>query len=201
MALSRKMLAALGLESEKIDQIIEAHAETVAGLKDEAEQYREKAEKYTEIQKELDQLKKDTEGKDYDKLKAEYDKYKADVEAERSKAAKEKAYRDALKDANLNDKGVEKALKYADWEKIEVDDDGKLKDAKSHVKAAREEWAEYVVKSGQQGAQTVTPPGGAGGGSKLTRDDIYKTDDAGRFVMDAQDRQKALAELLASENE
>lgn len=199
MALSRKMLAALGLESEKIDQIIEAHAETVAGLKDEAEQYRDKADKYTEVQKELDQLKKATEGKDYDKLKAEYDKYKADVEAERSKAAKEKAFRDALKDANLNDKGVEKAIKYADWDKIEVDDDGKLKDAKSHVKAVREEWAEYVVKSGQQGVQTATPPGGAGSGAKLTKEDIYKTDDKGRFLLDAPARQKALAELIESE--
>ena len=59
------------------------------------------------------------------------------MEKERTRTAKEKAYRDALKDANLNEKGVEKALKYADWEKIELDDDGKLKDAKSHVKEVR----------------------------------------------------------------
>lgn len=137
----------------------------------------------------------------YDSLKAEYDKYKTDVEAEHKKAALEKAYREALKDANLNEKGVEKAIRYADWSKIELDEDGKLKDAKEHVKAAREEWAEYVVKSGQHGAQTATPPGRSNGYSKLSKDDIYKTDSNGKFVMDAQDRQKALAELFASENE
>jgi hypothetical protein len=198
MALTRKQLAALGIEPEKIDQIIEAHAETVSALKDEAEKYKGNADKYAEVQKELDQLKKATEGKDYDKLKAEFDKYKADVEAEHTKAAKEKAYREALKDANLNEKGIEKALKYAEWDKIELDDDGKLKDAKSHVKAAREEWAEYIVKAGTKGAETSNPPGGSGG-TKLTREDIYKRDDSGRFLLDASARQKALQEIIASE--
>lgn len=198
MALTRKQLVALGIEPEKIDQIIEAHAETVSALKDEAEKYKGNADKYAEVQKELDQLKKATEGKDYDKLKAEFDKYKADVEAEHTKAAKEKAYREALKDANLNEKGIEKALKYAEWDKIELDDDGKLKDAKSHVKAVREEWAEYIVKAGTKGAETSNPPGGSGG-TKLTREDIYKRDDSGRFLLDASARQKALQEIIASE--
>lgn len=201
MALSRKQLAAMGIEAEKIDQIIEAHAETVSALKDEAEKYKENASKYADVKKELDQLKKSTEGKDYDKLKAEYEKYKADVEAEHTKAAKEKAYRDALKDANLSDKGVEKALKYAEWDKIELDDDGKLKDAKAHVKAVREEWAEYIVKQGTKGAETSTPPVGGGGGGSLTRADIYKTDANGRFVMDASERQKALQKIIAEEQQ
>lgn len=165
MALTRKQLAALGLEPEKIDQIIEAHAETVSALKDEAEKYKTNADKYAETQKELDQLKKSIEGKDYDGLKAEYDKYKADVEAERTKSAKEKAYREALKDCNLNEKGLEKALKYADWAKVELDEDGKLKDAKNHVKSVRDEWAEYVVKSETKGAETKTPPAGNSGGA------------------------------------
>lgn len=201
MALSRKQLAAMGIEAEKIDQIIEAHAETVSALKDEAEKYKENASKYADVKKELDQLKKSTEGKDYDKLKAEYEKYKADVEAEHTKAAKEKAYRDALKDANLSEKGVEKALKYAEWDKIELDDDGKLKDAKAHVKAVREEWAEYIVKQGTKGAETSTPPVGGGGGGSLTRADIYKTDANGRFVMDASERQKALQKIIAEEQQ
>jgi hypothetical protein len=35
MALTRKMLKAMGIEEEKIEQIIEAHAETVDGLKED----------------------------------------------------------------------------------------------------------------------------------------------------------------------
>jgi hypothetical protein len=35
MALTRKFLSALGIEAEKIDEIISSHTETVEGLKDE----------------------------------------------------------------------------------------------------------------------------------------------------------------------
>jgi hypothetical protein len=124
----------------------------------------------------------------YNSLKADFDKYKGDVQAKETKAAKEKAYREALKDANLNEKGVEKALKYAEWDKIELDEEGKLKDAKSHVKNAREEWAEYVVKNGQRGAETHNPPENGGGGR------TYKTKDEIMKIADTVERQKAIAD-------
>ena len=198
MALTRKMLSALGIESEKIEQIIEAHAETVAALKDEADRNKADAGELAEAKKQLKALQDATKGKDYDALKKEYDEYKADVEKKEAQAAKEKAYRAALKDANLNEKGIEKAVKYADWNGVELDDDGNLKDAKKHIKEVREEWAEYVTTQGQRGADTPKPPTG-GGGAKLSREDIYKTDDKGRFVMDTQARQKALAQLIEDE--
>ena len=162
MALTRKFLSAMGITAEQIDQIIEAHLETVNGLKDEAAKQKAEADKVPGLQKELADIKKANEGKDYDALKQEYDNYKSEVQAKETRAAKEKAYRAALKDANLTDKGIEKAIKYAEWDKIEVDDEGVLKDAKNHVKAVREEWAEYVAKDGQQGAKTETPPAGQG---------------------------------------
>lgn len=170
----------------------------------EKERYKAKLSEIDEL-KEKAQTAEDTAttaGKwqeKYNDLKEQFDSFKADVQTERTKAAKEKAYREALKDANLSEKGVEKALKYAEWDKIELDDDGKLKDAKGHVKSVREEWAEYVVKTGQKGADTSTPPGGGSGGAKLSRDDIYKTDEHGRFLLDATERQKAIAELLEAE--
>ena len=46
MSLTRKMLKAMNIEEEKIDQIIEAHTETVDGFKDKVNEYKEKAEKY-----------------------------------------------------------------------------------------------------------------------------------------------------------
>lgn len=199
MALSRKFLAALGIDADKIDQIISAHSETVSALQEEADKLKADADKYATARQELDALKAATKGKDYDALKKEYDDYKTATEAAKAKAAKETAYKAALKDANLTEKGMEKALKYADWDKIEVDDDGNLKDAKTHVKAVREEWAEYVNKQGTQGAQTSTPPTNGGGSAKLTREEIYKTDDKGRFVMDATERQAALAKLAEDE--
>ena len=55
---------------------------------------------------------KDSE--EYKALKADFDKYKAEVTEKETKAAKEAAYRAILKDANLSEKGIEKAIKYAD---------------------------------------------------------------------------------------
>lgn len=99
---------------------------------------------------------KDSE--EYKALKDDFDKYKAEVSAKETKAAKEAAYRAILKDANLSEKGIEKAIKYADWDKIELGEDGKLKSANDHIKAVRDEWAEYVTTTTTTGAKTSTPP-------------------------------------------
>lgn len=175
MSLTRKMLKAMGIEEEKIDQIIEAHSETVDSLKADRDSYKEDAEKLKDVQKELDGLKaKGDDGwkEKHDALKAEFDQYKNDVQAKETKAAKEAAYRSILKDANLSEKGVEKAIKYADWDKIELGEDGKLKGANDHIKAVREEWAEYVTTTTTTGAKTSTPPANNGGKTGKTKEEI-----------------------------
>ena len=113
---------------------------------------------------------KDSE--EYKALKADFDKYKAEVTEKETKAAKEAAYRAILKDANLSEKGIEKAVKYAEWDKIELDADGKLKGANDHIKAAREEWAEYVTTTTTTGAKTSTPPANNGGKTGKTKEEI-----------------------------
>ena len=175
MSLTRKMLKAMGIEEEKIDQIIEAHSETVDSLKADRDNYKEDAEKLKDVQKELDDLKaKGDDGwkEKHDRLKDEFDKYKTDVQAKETKAAKEAAYRAILKDANLSEKGIEKAVKYADWDKIELAEDGKLKGANDHIKAVREEWAEYVTTTTTTGAKTSTPPVNNGGKTGKTKEEI-----------------------------
>ena len=104
---------------------------------------------------------KDSE--EYKALKADFDKYKAEVSAKETKAAKEAAYRAILKDANLSEKGIEKAVKYAEWDKIELGEDGKLNGANEHIKAAHEERPEYVTNTTKTGAKTYTPAANHGG--------------------------------------
>lgn len=196
MSLTRKMLKAMGIEEEKIDQIIEAHSETVDSLKADRDSYKEDAEKLKDVQKELDDLKaKGDDGwkEKHDRLKEEFDQYKNDVQEKETKAAKEAAYRAILKDANLSENGIEKAVKYADWEKIELGEDGKLKGANDHIKAVKEEWAEYVTTTTTTGAKTSTPPVN-NGGAKLTKAEIYAKDEHGRYKLSTAERQKALAE-------
>ena len=180
MSLTRKMLKAMGIEEDKIDQIIEAHSETVDALKADRDSYKKDSENLKTVQKELDELK--AQGNDgwkekHDRLKDEFDKYKNDVQAKETKAAKEAAYRAILKDANLSEKGIEKAIKYAEWDKIELEADGKLKGANDHIKAVREEWAEYVTTTTTTGARTSTPPANNGTGTGKTKEEIMAIKD------------------------
>ncbi len=180
MSLTRKMLKAMGIEEEKIDQIIEAHSETVDSLKADRDNYKKDADLLKSVREELDELKaKGDDGwkEKHDKLKDEFDKYKTDVQAKETHAAKEAAYRAILKDANLSEKGIEKAVKYADWDKIELEADGKLKGANDHIKAVREEWAEYVTTTTTTGAKTSTPPANNGTGTGKTKEEIMAIKD------------------------
>ena len=120
---------------------------------------------------------KDSE--EYKTLKQSFDDYKAEVAAKETKAAKEAAYRNILKDANLSEKGIEKAVKYAEWDKIELEADGKVKGASDHIKAVKEEWAEYVTTTTTTGAKTSNPPANSGTGTGKTKEEILAIKDGG----------------------
>ncbi len=193
MGLTRKMLKAMGIEEEKIDQIIEAHAEAVDALKEEVNKNAEAAKKYASVQKELDKAKEDIEAMKndnfksrYDSVKKEFDDYKKEIEGKELQATKEKLYREILKDGNLSEKGIEKAVKYADWNAIEVEND-KIKDAQKHIKAAQEEWSEHVVKTQQKGVNPATPPSNVGG--TMTKESIMA-------IKDRTERRAAIAQNL-----
>ena len=182
MALTRKMLKAMGIEEEKIDQIIEAHSETVDSLKADRDNYKKDADQLKSVREELDELKaKGDDGwkEKHDKLKGDFDTYKKDVEAKETHNKKVNAYRTILKDAGLSEKGIEKAIKYAEWDKIELEADGKLKGASDHIKSVKEEWAEYVTTTTTTGAKTSTPPANNGTGTGKTKEEIMAIKDGG----------------------
>ena len=198
----REILSAAGVTSEHIsdavDKIIDGHLTSINALREDVAKYKSDAEKLPAVQKELDDMKANSNDdwkEKHDRLKDEFDKYKNDVLAKETKAAKEAAYRAILKDANLSEKGIEKAVKYAEWDKIELGEDGKLKGANDHIKAVRDEWAEYVTTTTTTGAKTSTPPANTGG-AKLTKAEIYAKDEYGRYKLSASERQKAIAETL-----
>lgn len=191
MALTRKFLSALGIEGDKIDEIISAHAETVDGLKDQLKQYEAAAKKLPEVQAELEKAKEAVKNSgDAAKIKQEFDDYKAQVEAEKTQAAKEAALRRVAKDAGLTEAGIAKAIKYTDLATIELTEKGEIKDAKNMIKSLKEEWPEHIAKESTAGAETATPPGNKGENGKYgSRADIMK-------IKDATERQKAIAENM-----
>lgn len=190
MALTHKFLSSLGIDADKIDTIIDAHKESIDALRDQRDSYKADAEKLAEVQKELDKLK-DADGTQfktkYEQEHAAFEEYKRDVSAKELRAKKETAYREILKDANLSDDGIKKALKYAEWDKIDLDDDGKIKESKNHIKTAQEEWSAYVVKESTSGATVSKPPTGSAGKSFKSKEEIMA-------IKDITERQKAISE-------
>ena len=201
MALTRKMLKAMGIEEEKIEQIVEAHGETVDALKEERDTYKADAGKLADVQKELDKAKKAAKNdgeetvlkSEYDALKTEYDDYKGQITAEKTRTAKENAFRELLKAAGVSEKRFSSIVKVSDIDGIELDKDGKIKDADERTNNIKTEWADFIETTTTKGAKTANPPANSGG-AKTTKADIYKKDEKGRYVMSTSERQKALAE-------
>lgn len=167
MSLTRKMLKAMGIEDEKIDQIIEAHGETVDALKEQRDQYKADAEKLPDVQKKLDSATEQIEnaGKDswkvkYDALKEDFDKYKADQDAKENRTAKENAYRELLKSAGVSEKRIPAVLRVSDIDSMELGDDGKIKNAEKLTENVKTEWADFIPTTTETGANTATPPAG-----------------------------------------
>ena len=192
MAFTRKMLKAMNIEDEKIDQIIDAHSETVDALKADRDTYKEDAAKLAAVQKELDALK--AKGDDgykakYEAEKAAHDALKADIAAKETKKAKTDAYRELLKGANIDEKRIATILRAEapTIDKIELDADGKIKNAEQYTESIKSDWADFIVTQSAKGANTATPPAHGGAATTKTKEDILKIKDAG-------ERQKAIAE-------
>lgn len=174
MALTRKYLSAMGIEPDKIDEIISAHSETVTGLKDqineartEAEKYKADAEKLQGVQKELDDLKaasKDNASykEKYDKEHADFEAYKSDIAGKEAKAKKVEAYKALLKEAGISEKHLNAVLKASDLSTVELDDKGGIKDAKKATEAIKSEWSDFITTNETHGVPTPTPPAGNG---------------------------------------
>ena len=192
MGFSRKMLKAMNIEEDKIEQIIDAHSETVDALKADRDAYKEDAAKLAAVQKELDELK--AKGDDgykakYEAEKAAHDALKADIAAKETKKAKTDAYRELLKGANIDEKRIATILRAEapTIDKIELDADGKIKNAEQYTESIKSDWADFIVTQSAKGTNTATPPANGGTATTKTKEDILKIKDAG-------ERQKAIAE-------
>lgn len=128
----------------------------------------------------------------YDALKHDFEQYKADQAAKEARAAKEAAFRDILKDAGIPEQHYAKVLKYSDIDGVELDPDGKAKNAKELLKSLKEEWSDHIPTTTTQGASTANPPDKTKGATVLSVDEIRK-------IEDTSERQQAWALHLAAQ--
>ncbi len=198
MALSRKLLLAMGLEADKVDEIIEAHVSTTDALKEERDRYKKEAEANKDAKAELDRVSKELEtlkadgGKEdtykvkYEALKEEFEDFKNGIEAEKTKTSKTKAYKELLKEIGISEKRIDAVTRIADLDKIELDKDGNIKKADDLKNSLKEEWSDFIESTHTEGADVSNPPKKTGG-QTMTKDEIMQIKDAG-------ERQAAIAE-------
>lgn len=168
MALTRKMLKAMGIEDEKIEQIVEAHAETVDALKGERDQAVAEAGEAVKLREQLDEARADLEAASRDGFKAKYEEehaafeaFKSDVEQERAESAKSALYRELLREAGVDEKRVDSVLRVADLSAVEVRD-GEIVDRDKALEGVKSEWSDFIATTGSHGGDVETPPAGGG---------------------------------------
>lgn len=197
MALTRKLLKGMGLTDEQVDTIIEAHTDTVDGLKADVTRYKADAEKLPDVQKQLDDLKAAGDGgykAKYEKEHSAFEAFKSDITAKESKAAKEKAVRAYFESKNITGANLDLAMRGCGEEMAALEMDGeKIKDTKILDALVDGTYKGLVSTTQTHGANPANPPANTGG-ANLTKADIYKKDGKGRYVMSTAERQKALAE-------
>lgn len=179
MALTRKMLKAMGIEEEKIDQIIEMHGETVDALKAQIAAAKEGKEPAKESKAEpAKKAEKPEDSEAYKSLKAELDKLKE----EKANAAKEKAARAYFESKNITGKNLDIAIRgaRAEIDALELDGD-KIKDSKALESLVAGDYSGLVVKTEQSGAKTATPPASTGKPTKTKEEIMAIKDDSERW--------------------
>lgn len=185
MALTRKMLKAMGIEDEKIDQIVEAHTETVEALKNERDELKQKAGDFEKVQKELDDFKKASQSGE--EWKEKFEKLSAEVEAGKKHSAVTEAYKKLLKDNGVDVRRIDTVLRAdnADIIKLELDKDGGIVGADKLSEKIKTEWADFIPKNVEIKTTPSTPPEQVK--TKMSKAEIMK-------IKDTTERQKAIAE-------
>lgn len=189
MALTRKLLKGMGLTDEQVDTIIEAHTDTVDGLKADVSKYKADAEKLPGVQKELDDLKAAGDGgykEKYEKEHSAFEAFKTDITAKESKAAKEKAVRAYFESKNITGANLDLAMRGCGEEMAALELDGeKIKDTKSLDALVDGTYKGLVSTTQTKGANPATPPANTGGGA-MTKDQIME-------IKDRAERRAAIA--------
>ena len=185
MAFTRKFLTALGIEPEKIDEIISAHVEVVEGLKKERD---DTASRITALEEENNKLKSGNTD-EMTKLKKEFDDYKSEVTNRETRQNKTNAYTELLRANGIPEKRIGAIIKVTDVDSLELDEKGKLKDEKAQSERIKADWSDFIETTAVQGAVTATPPTSTGNGNTMTKDEILA-------IKDTEARQKAIQNNL-----
>ena len=161
MALTQKMLKAMGIEDDQREQILDAHQEVLESIKSERDEFKKLAEQVPDLQRQLEEAKAASDDSEWEQKYEDehqaFEDFKVQVETEKAEADKAQAYRGMLMAAGIDPKRIDALMRVTDLSQVEMED-GKLKDTEKLQESAKQEWADFVVKSNTQGSNPATPP-------------------------------------------
>ena len=162
MSLTRKLLKGMGLTDEQVDTIIEAHTDTVDGLKEQVKTYKADAEKLPNVQKELDDLKAAGDGgfkEKFEKEHSDFENFKKTVQEKETKAAKESAAKAFFESKGITGNSLEIAMRGSSAEIAALDLDGeKIKDSSALDALVNGTFKALVSTTTTKGANIPNPP-------------------------------------------
>ena len=162
MALTRKLLKGMGLTDEQVDTIIEAHTDTVDGLKADISKYKGDAEKLPTVQKELDDLKAAGDGgfkEKFEKEHSDFENFKKTIQEKETKAAKESAAKAFFESKGITGNSLEIAMRGSSAEIAALDLDGeKIKDSSALDALVNGTFKALVSTTTTKGANIPNPP-------------------------------------------
>lgn len=176
MSVTRRMLSAMEIPEDKIDQIVSEHKTTVDELVAERDKYKNQVAELEDLRKNLDKANKDLDAANaelekikindwenkYTKIKDEYDSFKTETTNKEIKAKKTEAYKKLLKDAGVSEKRISSVIKVSDVDSIKLDSDGNIEGADKLTENVKEEWSDFIVTKQERGFDVSNPPANNG---------------------------------------
>lgn len=205
MAFTRKFLSSLGLESDKVELIMDAHVEVTNALKDKINESEDTGEKLKNLEAELSKTKeslktaedkiKEYETDDYKSkytsVSEEFEKFKADTAAKETAAKSKTALREYLTGKGYSDTAANLIVNRSDfYKKVEFDDKGKAKNFSDILKEiqAESDFSGFTPKTEEKIHVPENPPANNGGGYKSKKEIME--------IKDPAERQAAIKEAI-----
>lgn len=162
-------------DEEKLTAVMDLLHSEVDDLKEEQDDLKEQLKK---SQNDLKDAQKNSGGDDsewkkkYESERDAFKNFKDAQAAKESKAVKEKAYRKMLEESKVIAKAIDNVLKVTNFDEIELDDKGQIKDAADVKKKIESDWSGFIESTQTKGANVKNPPTNDGGtGSYTSREE------------------------------
>lgn len=153
-------------DEEKLTAVMDLLHSEVDDLKEEQDDLKEQLKKAQADLKDAQKNGGDDDSewkKKYESERDAFKKFKDDQTAKDSRMAKEAAYKKLLEESKVSTKAIDNVIKVTNFDEIELDEKGQIKDAADVKKKIESDWSGFIEQSNTTGADVKNPPKNDGG--------------------------------------